>query len=81
MAPSKPTVIWGGPHPSVLPEESLAFDCVDMIALGEGELTMRELLERGLDPEGVHGLWYKRDSSEPGEYAIERIGKTPDACL
>jgi anaerobic magnesium-protoporphyrin IX monomethyl ester cyclase len=60
-APGRPMVVWGGPHPTVLPEESLAYDSVDAIALGEAEETMRELIERDLDPEGVDGLWYRRD--------------------
>ena len=61
QAPGRPLVLWGGPHPTVLPEESLAHDCVDVIALGEAEETLRELVERDLDPQGVDGLWFKRD--------------------
>jgi anaerobic magnesium-protoporphyrin IX monomethyl ester cyclase len=61
QAPGRPLVLWGGPHPTVLPEESLAHDCVDVIALGEAEDTLRELVEHDLDPEGVDGLWFKRD--------------------
>jgi len=60
-APGKPIVLWGGPHPTIRPNESLDYDCVDMIALGEAELTMRELAERAGDPRGVNGLWYKRN--------------------
>ena len=61
QAPGHPVVLWGGPHPTVLPEESMAHDCVDMIALGEAEETVRELIAHDLDPEGVDGLWYRRD--------------------
>jgi anaerobic magnesium-protoporphyrin IX monomethyl ester cyclase len=61
-APSRPIVLWGGPHPTVLPEQSIAHECVDMIALGEAEETMRELIEHDLDPQDVDGLWYKRES-------------------
>jgi anaerobic magnesium-protoporphyrin IX monomethyl ester cyclase len=60
--PSRPIVLWGGPHPTVLPEQSIAHECVDMIALGEAEETMRELIEHDLDPQDVDGLWYKRES-------------------
>jgi radical SAM superfamily enzyme YgiQ (UPF0313 family) len=59
-APGKPIVLWGGPHPTVLSEASLAYDFVDMIALGEAEETMCELVKRGGNPEGIAGLWYKR---------------------
>jgi radical SAM superfamily enzyme YgiQ (UPF0313 family) len=61
QAPGRPVVLWGGPHPTVLPEESMAYDCVDMIALGEAEETLRELLDRGGDPDEVDGLWYRRE--------------------
>jgi radical SAM superfamily enzyme YgiQ (UPF0313 family) len=61
QAPSKPVILWGGPHPTVLPELSLAYDCVDMICLGEGEETLQALIEQNGDPQDVAGLWYKRD--------------------
>jgi anaerobic magnesium-protoporphyrin IX monomethyl ester cyclase len=60
-ADSKPLILWGGPHPTVLPEESIAYDAVDMICLGEGEETLRELVENALDPQDIAGLWYKRE--------------------
>lgn len=60
-APGRPIVLWGGPHPTVLPEPSIALDCVDMICLGEGEETLCELVEREGDPQGISGLWYKHD--------------------
>ncbi|MBN1639775.1 MAG: B12-binding domain-containing radical SAM protein [Anaerolineae bacterium] len=60
-APSRPLVVWGGPHPTVLPEASLAYDDVDLIALGEAEETFYELVAAGGDPEGIDGLWYKRE--------------------
>jgi len=59
-ARSRPVILWGGPHPTVLPEESIALDFVDVIALGEAEETMRELVQQGGNPEGVKGVWYKR---------------------
>jgi len=61
QAPNRPIVVWGGPHPTVLPEEAIAHDCVDVIALGEAEETLNELVGAGGDPEGIDGLWYKRD--------------------
>jgi anaerobic magnesium-protoporphyrin IX monomethyl ester cyclase len=79
-APNHPLVLWGGPHPTVLPEESLAHECVDMIALGEAELTLRELVERGGDAEGVKGLWYKRDGqvvANPPRELIADLGALP----
>ena len=41
-------VVAGGPHPTVMPEQLLS-ECphIDVAALGEGELTMLDLAERG----------------------------------
>jgi radical SAM superfamily enzyme YgiQ (UPF0313 family) len=60
-APSHPLVVWGGPHPTVLPEASIAYEDVDVIALGEAEETLYELVGAGGDPSGIDGLWYKLD--------------------
>jgi radical SAM superfamily enzyme YgiQ (UPF0313 family) len=79
-APGKPLVLWGGPHPTILPEESISYEFVDAIALGEGEETLRELIERGLDPEGIDGLWYKRDGEvvrNPMRPPIDDLGALP----
>jgi len=37
-------VVTGGPHPTIFPEEMLASDAVDVVVMGEGERTIRELL-------------------------------------
>jgi len=50
--------IVGGYHPTGVPDLMLSYPQVDMVVRGEGELTMRELLQRG-DPEGVLGVSYK----------------------
>jgi radical SAM superfamily enzyme YgiQ (UPF0313 family) len=57
------TVIVGGPHPTILPEETIAEEAVDAVCIGEGEETFREYTERLLahaEPEGVRGVWFKR---------------------
>lgn len=38
-------VILGGSHPTSLPEQSLLYSGADMVAIGEGELTLVEVLE------------------------------------
>ncbi len=79
-APSKPIVLWGGPHPTVLPGQSLAYDMVDIVCLGEGEETLRELVEHGGDPHGVDGLWYKRAGEivrNPPRMPIHDLGALP----
>jgi anaerobic magnesium-protoporphyrin IX monomethyl ester cyclase len=36
-------VVWGGLHPTMLPEQTLGNDFVDIVAIGEGERTVVEL--------------------------------------
>lgn len=60
--------ILGGIHPTFMYEEVLrGAPCVDYIVLGEGELTLRQLLETleaGGDPAGVPGIaWRAPDGS------------------
>jgi radical SAM superfamily enzyme YgiQ (UPF0313 family) len=40
--PSIP-IVWGGVHPTILPEQTLAHPLVDVVAVGEGEITALEL--------------------------------------
>jgi len=50
----------GGYHPTAAPDLMLSYPQVDLVVRGEGELTMRELVERG-SPEGVLGVSYRTD--------------------
>jgi magnesium-protoporphyrin IX monomethyl ester (oxidative) cyclase len=52
------TTVFGGFHPTAISDELLSRPEVDIIVRGEGELTMRELVERG-SPVGILGLSYK----------------------
>jgi radical SAM superfamily enzyme YgiQ (UPF0313 family) len=36
-------IVWGGVHPTILPEQTLAHPLVDVVAVGEGEMTALEL--------------------------------------
>jgi anaerobic magnesium-protoporphyrin IX monomethyl ester cyclase len=53
-------VVMGGYHPSALPAEVLQSPLVDAVVIGEGELTFRELLEKGPGT-AVKGLAYKEN--------------------
>lgn len=58
-------IIWGGIHPSLLPEQCLKEDYIDFVAVGEGEETMIELVERLSRREtlsGLLGLGYKDEN-------------------
>ena len=53
------TVIFGGPHASILPLEVLAESDVDYVAVGEGEQTaadLLEVLEAGATPEAIGAI-------------------------
>ncbi|MEM3519594.1 MAG: cobalamin-dependent protein [Candidatus Hadarchaeales archaeon] len=57
--------VFGGAHPTVLPEKTLADKNVDFVVMGEGEITLLELveaLEKGqTDFSQVKGLAFKRE--------------------
>ncbi|MBI3987180.1 MAG: B12-binding domain-containing radical SAM protein [Lentisphaerae bacterium] len=55
-------ILWGGVHPTIRPEECLAY--ADMVCVGEGEYSLIELvdkMERGESFPEVAGIWFKRD--------------------
>lgn len=57
-----PVTVFGGYHPTFLPEESLSKPTVDVVVRFEGEQTMVELLDRlekGRPLRGVKGISYK----------------------
>ncbi len=67
--------ILGGVHPTFMYEEVLATSAaVDYIVIGEGEITLRQLLEvleAGGDPETVAGVAFRRDG------AVVKTAKRP----
>jgi anaerobic magnesium-protoporphyrin IX monomethyl ester cyclase len=59
-------VIWGGPHPSLLPEECLASGVVDACIPAQGERTFAQVvaaLRRGGAQEGIPGLLWMEDGA------------------
>lgn len=64
----KTLIILGGHHPSVLPEESLKEEFIDIIVIGEGEETMKELamaiINKSLSIDQIKGIVYKAGSNE-----------------
>jgi uncharacterized radical SAM superfamily protein len=54
--------IFGGVHPTLLPEETIAHPLVDAVCVGEGEKPFLEYLDRmeeGRAPDDIAGIWYK----------------------
>lgn len=57
-------VIFGGIHPTSVPERVIVEDCVDMICLGEGDYALLELvdsIEGGRIDRSIKNLWFKAD--------------------
>jgi radical SAM superfamily enzyme YgiQ (UPF0313 family) len=52
-------IILGGIHPTLFPEEVLKHKSVDIVVVGEGEITFAELLKKE-DPKNIHGVYYKK---------------------
>ena len=65
LYPEKPVVI-GGWHPSLLPEQTLAADCVDIIVIGQGEEAFLEIVQRieaGESAKAILGTAYKENGA------------------
>lgn len=60
----KITVIAGGPHPTILPFETLHEGSIDICVIGEGEVTVIDLLtalSSSMPPEEVKGIAYLKE--------------------
>jgi anaerobic magnesium-protoporphyrin IX monomethyl ester cyclase len=58
-------IIWGGIHPSLLPEQCLEESYIDYVVISEGEETIVELTKKiiaGDDVGEISGIGYKKDS-------------------
>ncbi|HEY5387686.1 MAG TPA: cobalamin-dependent protein, partial [Thermoleophilia bacterium] len=68
-------IVWGGVHPTLLPEQTASSDCVDVVVRGEGEGVVGALanaLAAGGPLDAVDGLTFKADGV---------VTSTPDAAL
>ncbi len=57
----KVPILWGGMHPTFLPEESIK--CADLICIGEAEDTILDIakgIEKGDDLTNILGVWVKK---------------------
>ncbi|HEV2420039.1 MAG TPA: radical SAM protein [Terriglobia bacterium] len=75
-------IVFGGWHPSLVPEQTLRADFVDAVVRGQGELTLLEVVRRVAETkslEGVRGVSWKHDGQmvhEP-ERPVENINCLP----
>lgn len=78
------SVVWGGAHPSSLPNQTLESECVDFVVRGQGEISLLRLaraIESGSDFNGVPGLTYFKENqitTNPSEaFDIKILPKLP----
>lgn len=72
-------VVMGGVHPSVMPEETLSYDCIDYVVRDEGEMTMLELISNTNIHE-ITGLSYKQNNKiihQPNRDLIKNLDTFP----
>jgi radical SAM superfamily enzyme YgiQ (UPF0313 family) len=58
----KVPMVWGGPHPSILPAQTLESEYVDIVCVGEGDACFSEIvkaLEAGRPLHGIGGAAFK----------------------
>ncbi len=56
-------IIFGGIQPTSIPEHVLSHDCVDMVAVGEGEFSLLRLIEsmeQGNGRTDIRGIYFKK---------------------
>jgi anaerobic magnesium-protoporphyrin IX monomethyl ester cyclase len=69
---SNAPVVWGGIHPSILPEQTISHPLIDIVVAGEGEFAFRDLvyaLERKEPYADIRGVWTKKNGSPKGTMA------------
>lgn len=53
-------IFWGGPHATVLPEQTLQNPNIDGVVIGEGEKTILDLVKNLNSLENVKGIMFKK---------------------
>ncbi|MEW6605997.1 MAG: radical SAM protein [bacterium] len=84
MAPELP-IVWGGVHPSLLPEQIVQSEMVDIACVGEGEISFSELikaLEERKEWSNVPGICYRKNgkivsTNSPPLYDLEQLPPLP----
>ncbi len=76
-------IVYGGPHATALPEESLRETEVDIVVSSEGEITMSEIVD-GKPLADIKGIYYKDNGnvrSTPPRELIKDIDTLPFPAL
>ena len=70
-AKSAAAIVWGGIHPSLLPEQTARHPLVDYAVAGEGEYALAELVDRlaaGKDPAQIPGVYGRDGGSRRSDF-------------
>jgi radical SAM superfamily enzyme YgiQ (UPF0313 family) len=73
------TVVYGGPHPTAVPEDALERSMADYVVRGEGEVVFHNLLNSS-DPQTVKGIVYRdngRIVHNPPQALIDNLDSIP----
>ena len=63
-----PVIVFGGYHPSALPEMVIQEKAVDIVVKGEGEIAIFEIVKCLIQKESllnIYGIWYKDNNGAP----------------
>ncbi len=74
------SVVWGGVHPTILPDETISNKDVDIVVRGEGEYTFLELAKNPNRLDTVLGITYKDQGKivhNPDRPLIENLDSLP----
>ena len=78
-------IIWGGIHPTFMPEQTLENENVDIVVIDEGDLTFLDIiktLEKGMPLKDVLGIAYKDENGKihrnPPRPLIKDLDSLPD---
>ena len=73
-------IIFGGVHVILMPEEVITNPKVDIVCIGEGEYSIKEILDKKLNCKNVKGIWYKNNEKiikNKNRELIENLDKLP----
>jgi len=70
-------VVWGGIHPTIMPEQTILNENIDILVRGEGEITLQELaralFDNAKDLRSIKGISYKNGGNVPHNQPRERM--------
>ncbi len=73
-------IIFGGVHVTLMPEEVITNPKVDIVCIGEGEYSIKEILDNKLNCKNIEGIWYKKDNKiikNKDRRLVEKLDKLP----